>query len=63
MTEDQLDVLEALVDTCDNYLALAGNKMMSGEMRADALRAGLALVREQIKLLYLEAGGVDEWLV
>ena len=61
MTPEQLERLGQLVDTADNALAWDSNSFASVAMRKDAFRAGLMILRDRIKALYLELGGSDEW--
>lgn len=61
MNPKQLERLGELVDTCDNFLAWMDNPAAPISMKLDAIAIGLGKVRANIKELYTELGGSDEW--
>ncbi len=56
-----LEGMSELIDTCENFIALAENKFMTAFMKANALKSGMEEVRDKIKTLYFENGGYGVW--
>jgi hypothetical protein len=63
MTEQEiLRRLGLLVDRAENYLALQ-EFPLPPFLRADGLATALKELRDELKQLYYDAGGVDVWEV
>lgn len=61
VNEEQVENLGLLIDTCDNYLALASNPYMPITMKADALKVGLENIKNRLREVYDALGGEDVW--
>lgn len=64
MTEEQLETLGEIIETCLNYKEYGRGgslNMLSLPMRVDALSTGLSDVCNRIRALYLALGGEDVW--
>ena len=59
-TDELLERLGELVEKAERQ-AMAAKQRSSSKARFDALRSGLIEVRDDLKRLYLDAGGEDVW--
>ena len=62
MDEQQIKSLVQVVSKCENYLVTIENPYMTSETKAGVLQSGLKEIRDQIKRIYLEAGGENVWM-
>lgn len=64
MPSDLSDIRERigrLVDTTDNYSMYAHPPMWGFPGTQDALQSGFRAIREELRAIYIELGGDDEW--